>query len=104
MRTGDNPGAAQALDEALGMYRDIGDRLGQAYALHYLGDLRRQAGHYPAATEALEEALRICCAIGDRLGQAAALAELGFVRRGDRGLPGRRADPAGGAGDPHRPR
>ena len=35
--TGDYRGAAQALEEALDIYRDIGDRLGQANALNNLG-------------------------------------------------------------------
>ena len=36
--TGDYPAAAQALEQALGIYRDLGDRLGQANALSDLGD------------------------------------------------------------------
>ena len=31
--TGDYPAAARALEEALGIYRELGDRLGQANAL-----------------------------------------------------------------------
>ena len=42
--TGDYPGAAQALEEALGIYRDLGDRLGQANALSDLGVVRRMTG------------------------------------------------------------
>ena len=47
--TGDYPAAAQALEQALGIYRDLGDRLGQANALSDLGDVRRLTGDYPAA-------------------------------------------------------
>ena len=35
--TGDHQGAAQALEQALAISRDIGDRPGQAYALELLG-------------------------------------------------------------------
>ena len=35
--TGEYPAAAQALEQALGIYRDLGDRLGQANALFFLG-------------------------------------------------------------------
>ena len=42
--TGDYPAAAQALEQALGIYRDLGDRLGQANALNDLGDVRRGTG------------------------------------------------------------
>ena len=71
----------QALEEALGLYRDLGDRLGQADALIHLGDVRRLTGDYPAAVQALEEALGLCRDLGDRLGQAKALNKLGTVRR-----------------------
>ena len=79
--TGDYPGAAQALEEALGIYRDLGDRLGQANALNDLGAVRRLTGDYPGAAEALKEALGIYRDLGDLLGQANALNHLGSVRR-----------------------
>ena len=78
--TGDYPGAAQPLEEALGIYRDIGDRRGQAHALTNLGIVRLMTGNYPTAARGLEEALGISRDIGDRRGQAHALAELGGVR------------------------
>jgi tetratricopeptide (TPR) repeat protein len=55
--TDDYPAAAQALEQALGIYRDLGDHLGQADALYYLGDMRQVTGDYPAAVRALEQAL-----------------------------------------------
>ena len=79
--TGDYPAAAQALEQALGIYRDLGDRLGQANALSDLGVVRRLTGEYPAAAQALEQALGIYRDLGDRLGQANALCDLGDVRR-----------------------
>jgi tetratricopeptide (TPR) repeat protein len=77
---GDNVGAAQALEEALGISRGLGDRLGQANALHQLGIVRLVTGDYPAAAQALAEALGIYRGLGDRLGQANALHQLGGVR------------------------
>ena len=79
--TGDYPGAAQALEEALGIYQDLGDRLGQANALTFLGEVRKPTGDYPGAAQALEEALGIYQDLGDRLGQAHALSQLGDLRR-----------------------
>ena len=78
--TSDYPAAAQALEQALGIYRDIGNRLGQANALHDLGVVRGTTGDYPAAAQVLEQALGIYRDLGDRLGQAGALRDLGDVR------------------------
>ena len=61
--------------------RHLGDRLGEANALHDLGVVRRLTGHSPAAARAQEQALGIYRDIGDRLGQANALSDLGVVRR-----------------------
>jgi tetratricopeptide (TPR) repeat protein len=77
----DYPGAAEALEEALGICRDLGDRLGQASALIELGTVRFFTSDFPGATQALEEALGICRDLGDRQGQASALMWLGAVRR-----------------------
>ena len=57
--TGDYPGAARALEEALGIYRDLGDRLGQASALTYLGSVRLHDRGLSGRGPALEEALGI---------------------------------------------
>ena len=79
--TGDYPGAARDVAEALGIYLDLGDRPGQAGALTYLGKARRLTGDYPGAARALTEALVIYRDLGDRPGQADALTFLGVVRR-----------------------
>ena len=68
--TGDWPGAVWDLEEALGISRDLGDRLGQAGAFTNLGNVRRLTGEYPGAARDLEEALGIYRDIGDRRGQA----------------------------------
>jgi hypothetical protein len=61
------------LKQALGLYRDPGDRLGQAYALHYLGVVGRPTGDYPALAQALD----LACATASSWDEAHALAGLG---------------------------
>jgi tetratricopeptide (TPR) repeat protein/transcriptional regulator with XRE-family HTH domain len=78
--TGDHPGAARDLEEALRIYRATGYPLGQAGALTSLGIVRQLTGDYPAAVKALEEALSIYRAADDRRGQAYTLTYLGRMR------------------------
>jgi tetratricopeptide (TPR) repeat protein len=78
--TGDYQAASQALEHALGIYRDTGDRYGQANALSDLGSVWRRTGDYPAAAKALSQALAIFRDMGNRLGQADALYYLGSVQ------------------------
>jgi tetratricopeptide (TPR) repeat protein/transcriptional regulator with XRE-family HTH domain len=78
--TGDYPGAARDLQEALGICRDLGDRRGQALALTHLGYTRRLTGDLPGAARDLQEALGISQDLGDRRGQALALTRLGHTR------------------------
>jgi len=80
-RTGDYSGAAEALQEALDICRDIGDRLGQATALGFLGVVRRLTGDYPGAGNALGEALDISREIGDRGGEVETLNDMGALYR-----------------------
>jgi tetratricopeptide (TPR) repeat protein/transcriptional regulator with XRE-family HTH domain len=80
-RTGDYPGAARDLEEALGICRDLSDRRGQAGALTFLGIVRRVTGDYPGAARDLEEALDICGDIGYRGGEVEALNEAGALHR-----------------------
>jgi tetratricopeptide (TPR) repeat protein len=61
--------------------RHLGDWLGQANALHDLGDVRRLTDDYPAAARAQEQALGLYRDLGDRLGHANVLNDLGDVRR-----------------------
>jgi len=60
---------------------NLGDRLGQANALHRLGDVRRLTGDFRGAAQALEEALSIRRDIGDRGGEAETLNASGELRR-----------------------
>jgi tetratricopeptide (TPR) repeat protein/transcriptional regulator with XRE-family HTH domain len=78
--TGDHPGAARDLVEALRIYRANGYPLGQAGALTSLGIVWQLTGDYPAAVKALEEALSIYRAADGRRGQAYTLTYLGRMR------------------------
>ncbi len=77
---GDYPGAAEAVEAALGICRDLGDLLGEANALGGLGVVRRMTGDYPGAAEAVEAALGIHRDLGNRHGEAGTLYLLGIVR------------------------
>ena len=77
----DYPAAAQALEQALGIYRDLGDRLGQAGALQNLGNVLRVQSDFAAAAELLEQALAISRDTGYPEYYAGALWWLGDVRR-----------------------
>jgi tetratricopeptide (TPR) repeat protein/transcriptional regulator with XRE-family HTH domain len=77
---------------ALRAARHLGDRLGQAGALHNLADVRRLTGDVSGAARDLEEALGIHRNLGDRLGQANALHSLGHARRLTGDYPGAARD------------
>jgi LuxR family transcriptional regulator, maltose regulon positive regulatory protein len=68
-------------ETAIGAAERLGDRFGQANALHDLGTVRRLVADYPAAVRAQEQALDIYRNVGHRLGQAGCLSELGMVGR-----------------------
>ncbi|HUB42014.1 MAG TPA: tetratricopeptide repeat protein [Streptosporangiaceae bacterium] len=78
--TGDYRGAADALEQALGIYRDLGDLLGEANALSEIGAVQRSTSDFATAAHALELALGIYGDLGDRRGQANTLSEIGAVR------------------------
>jgi tetratricopeptide (TPR) repeat protein len=63
--------------QALALFRELGDRLGQAYALNDLGLVQQQTGDYPAAAASHQQALELFTDLGNRLGQAEALNRLG---------------------------
>jgi len=63
--TSDYPAAARDLNQALTIYRDLGDRLGQANVLSYLGSEQRHVGDNPGATQAFIGALDIYRDLGD---------------------------------------
>ena len=69
----DWPTQERLLRQALPIYRQIGDRLGEANAVQALGDVARMQARYEEATERYEQALPIYRQIGDRLGEATTL-------------------------------
>jgi tetratricopeptide (TPR) repeat protein len=79
--TGDLSGSAEALTEALCLFRAIGDQHGEANALCELGPVRMAAGETQVAADALTQALTTYRALDDRIGQVGTLMYLGSVRR-----------------------
>jgi tetratricopeptide (TPR) repeat protein/transcriptional regulator with XRE-family HTH domain len=79
--TGDHRAAAASAARGLQLYRDLGDRAGQADALHMIGFLHVATDDYPAAAAELRQALELFGNLGHRLGRANALNELGAVHR-----------------------
>ncbi len=73
---------------AAGAARHLGDRLGEANALHNLGNARQMTGDYPGSAQVLEQALGIYRDLGDRLGEANAFTNLGVARRLTSDYPG----------------
>jgi tetratricopeptide (TPR) repeat protein len=69
-------GARAALDEALGRFRSIGDRSGEALTLAHLGHLARSGGDLTTAAARLEEALALRRELGE--GRDAAVVSLGL--------------------------
>jgi tetratricopeptide (TPR) repeat protein len=63
--------------EALELWRQLGDRLGQAWALGDLGMVHQETGEYPAAAACLEEALELHRDLGSRHGEIMVLNDLG---------------------------
>ena len=71
-------GAARDLQLALRLYRDLGDRTGQAHALAPgLGEIRRQVGDHSGAATDQRQALELFQDLGEQVGQASALTFLG---------------------------
>ena len=73
--------AADNRDEALRLFRALGDRRGQAWVLNEAGMVQQLTGDYPAASATLAQARDLFCEIGDRQGQAQALLQLGVVQQ-----------------------
>jgi tetratricopeptide (TPR) repeat protein len=71
------PGAARDLEEALAIYRDIGERGGEVYALNEAGTLRRACGDLRQAGSCHQQALDLARQIGSAMEEARALAGLG---------------------------
>ena len=73
--TGDYPAAAASQDQARRLFRDLGDRPGQAWALNQLGLVQWLTGNYPAAASSQDQARRLFIDVGDLQGEASALTQ-----------------------------
>jgi hypothetical protein len=74
---GDYRRAIELLTQALTIFREIGNREGEASALGGLGDSHASLGEYREAIELYSQALTIFREIGNREGEASALGGLG---------------------------
>ena len=75
--TGDYPAAAASHQQALALFADLGNRLGQAEALNRLGELATRTADTPQARERHAQALAIARDLGAPLEEARALEGLG---------------------------
>jgi tetratricopeptide (TPR) repeat protein/DNA-binding SARP family transcriptional activator len=71
--------ATTAHRQALGAWRDMGDRRGEAQALGDLSFAQYRTGRYDAALRYAHDALEIFRDIGDQYGEAATLDRIGLV-------------------------
>ena len=90
--TGDREQAVGNLRRALELYRDLGDRLGEAQALNHLGELLLALAGAAGARAHHEQALEIASSIGAPVEQAHALEGIGRSHLHD-GHPGQAAPP-----------
>jgi CHAT domain-containing protein/tetratricopeptide (TPR) repeat protein len=73
--------AEKKYDEALGLWRELGEPRGQGYALTYLGRFQRTRGQLAPALKNLGEALALLAGAGEVSGQAYVLNETGAAHR-----------------------
>lgn len=78
---GDYPAAAALGEEALALFRELGDTLGIARTAHLLGDTASDVGDYARAAALLEEGLALFETLGDASSMANMLNDLGVVAR-----------------------
>jgi tetratricopeptide (TPR) repeat protein len=71
--------ALERYSQALGIYRDVGDRLGEANTLKAIGDVLQFLKQSREALERYDQALGIYRDVGDRLGEANTLKAIGDV-------------------------
>ncbi len=86
----DLQGARQAYGQALAIFRQVDDGLGEANSLKSLGDLMLRSDDLPGARQAFDQALPIYRQINARLGEANALKSLGDLMLRSDDLPGAR--------------
>ncbi len=74
---GQHAKAMELLEQALCIFKELGDRAGQWATFHGLGNCYRSVGRYAKAMELFEQSLSMAKELGDRAGQAKALHGLG---------------------------
>jgi len=73
--------AKSLYEQALQIYREVGDKLGEANTLISLGDIKLMQSQYKSAKSLHEQALPIYREVGDKLGEANTLKFLGNVEQ-----------------------
>ncbi len=76
---GDKPVALDFFNQALPLYRQIGDKRGEATTLNNLGTVYDDLGDKPTALDFYNQALPLYRQIGDKPGEAATLNNIGGV-------------------------
>jgi len=76
-QAGEFAAAAVTLDQALGIYREIGDRRGQSDALNQLGALALDTGDAERARQLHAEALSLAREVASLVDEAGALSGIG---------------------------
>ena len=73
------PEARARYEEALPLYRAIGEKIGEANCIKALGDVHNKLSELPEARARYEEALPLYRAIGEKIGEANCIKALGDV-------------------------
>jgi CHAT domain-containing protein len=80
-QTGQFEAALQSWTQALAIYRELGDRVGEARTLTGMGGVYKALGQYSQALELRQQALAIFRAVGDHKGEEATLFKLEAIYR-----------------------
>ena len=78
----DFPAGRAALEESLGLFRELGDKEGMAFTLNTLGIITLEEGDYSGSMRFHEESLELMREAGNKWGVGLVLNNLGVVARG----------------------
>ena len=81
VKLGKPQAALRALQTALPIYQDLGDRTAQGHTLNQMGVAYKKLGQYQNAIETLNRALKLRTELGDRLETGITLSNIGVVYR-----------------------